>query len=119
MSEKLKAVDQACLNAEADLKTVERQAEDQRQKLHLIEIDSATERLLVKDFKADLQKTREAAQLAKEVVEAEKKASYLLGMEETEIRLAEELSEVCRYYCDTTWVKALSTVGVPADSALR
>ena len=61
MSEKLKAVDQACLNAEADLKNVERPAEDQRQKLHLIEIDSATERLLVKDFKAELQKTREAA----------------------------------------------------------
>ena len=119
MSEKLKAVDQACLNAEADLKTVERQAEDQRQKLHLIEIDLATETLLVKDLKAELQKTKEATQLAKEVVEAEKKASYLLGMEETKIRLAEELFEVCRYYCDTTWDKALSTAGVPADSALR
>ena len=44
MSEKLKAVDQARLNAEAGLKTVERQAENQCQKLHLTEIDLATER---------------------------------------------------------------------------
>ena len=51
MSEKLKAVDQARLNAEAGLKTVERQAENQCQKLHLTEIDLATERQLVKDLK--------------------------------------------------------------------
>ena len=44
MSEKLKATDQAYLSAEAGLKTVERQAEDQRQKLHLAKIDLATER---------------------------------------------------------------------------
>ena len=71
------------------------------------------------DLKAKLRKTREAAQLAKEVVEIEKKASYQLGMEETEIRLVEELSEVCRDYCDPTWDKALSAAGVPADSTLR
>ena len=40
-------------------------------------------------------------------------------MEETEIRLAEELSEVCRDYCNTTWDKALTAAGVPANSALR
>ena len=44
MSEKLKAADQAYLSVEAGLKTVERQAKDQCQKLHLIEIDLATER---------------------------------------------------------------------------
>ena len=43
LSEKLKEADQACRSAEAGLKTVERQAEDQRQKLHLIEIDLASE----------------------------------------------------------------------------
>ena len=42
LSEKLKVTDQARLSAEAGLKTVERQAEDQRQKLHLTEIDLAT-----------------------------------------------------------------------------
>ena len=44
MSEKLKAADQACLIAVAGLKTIERQAEDQHQKLYLTEIDLATER---------------------------------------------------------------------------
>ena len=48
-----------------------------------------------------------------------KKASYQLGVEETEIRLAKELSEVYRDYCDMTWDKALSVVGVLADYALR
>ena len=42
LSENLKVTDQARLSAEAGLKTVERQAEDQRQKLHLTEIDLAT-----------------------------------------------------------------------------
>ena len=40
-------------------------------------------------------------------------------MEETEIRLAKELSEVCHDYCDVTWDKALTIAGVPTDSALR
>ena len=119
MFEKLKAVDQARLSAEAGLKTVERQVEDQHQKLHLTEIDLATERQLVKDLKAKLQKTKEVAQLAKEAAKAEKRASYLLGVEETKIRLAEKLSEVCRDYCDATWDKALNAAGVPADSVLR
>ena len=44
MFEKLKVADQVLLSVEAGLKTVERQAEDQRQKLHLAEIDLATER---------------------------------------------------------------------------
>ena len=42
LSEKLKVVDQARLNAEVGLKIMERQVEDQRQKLHLTEIDLAT-----------------------------------------------------------------------------
>ena len=44
MSEKLKAADQARLIVVAGLKTIERQAEDQHQKLYLTEIDLATER---------------------------------------------------------------------------
>ena len=57
--------------------------------------------------------------MAKEATEAKKKASYQLDVEETKIRLAEELSEVCRDYCNATWDKALTAAGVPADSALR
>ena len=61
LSEKLKVIDQARLSAEAGLKTVERQAEDQRQKLHLTEIDLATQKQLVIDLKVKLQKAKEAA----------------------------------------------------------
>ena len=46
-------------------------------------------------------------------------ASYQLSVEETEIRLAEELSEVRHNYCDATLDKALTTTGVPTDFALR
>ena len=61
MAKKFKAVDQARLSVEAGLKTVERQAEDQRQKLHLTEIDLATEKQLDLDLKVELQKAKEAA----------------------------------------------------------
>ena len=74
---------------------------------------------MIIDLQAELQKAKEEVQLAKEAAEAEKKASYQLGVEETEIRLAEELSELCRDYCDATWDKTLTAAGVPADSALR
>ena len=40
-------------------------------------------------------------------------------MEETQVRLTEELSVVCREYCGISWGKALDTVGVPTDSDLR
>ena len=119
MSKKLKAADQARLSVKAGLKTVERLVEDQRQKLHLTEIDLATQRQLVLDLKAELQKANDAAQLAKEAAEAEKQALYLLGVEETQIRLAEELSEVCRDYCNVSWDRALSVAEVPADSIWR
>ena len=57
--------------------------------------------------------------MAKEAVEAEKQASYLLGVEETQIRLVDELSKVCKDYCSVTWVEALNLAGVPVDSELR
>ena len=60
-----------------------------------------------------------AAQLAREATEAEKQASYLLGVEETQMRLAEELLEVCRDYCNVTWDRAFSVARVPADSIWR
>ena len=66
-----------------------------------------------------MQKAKEEVQLAKKAAKAEKKTSYQLDVEETKIRLAEELSEVCHDYCDVTWDKALTAAGVPADSGLR
>ena len=54
LHEKLKEANKARLNAEVGLKTVKRQAEDQRQKLHLTEIDLATQMQMVIDLKAKL-----------------------------------------------------------------
>ena len=73
----------------------------------------------MKDLHEELQKVREAAQLAKEATEAEKQAAYMLRVEETQVRLTEELSVVCREYCGISWGKALDVAGVPADSDLR
>ena len=53
----------------------------------------------MKELHKELQKAREAAQLVKEAAEAEKQAAYMLGVEETQARLTEELSAVCREYC--------------------
>ena len=66
-----------------------------------------------------MQKAKEEAQLAKEAAEAEKRAAYQLGEEETKARLSEELPEVCRDYCNISWAQALNAAGVPADSAMR
>ena len=40
-------------------------------------------------------------------------------MLETEQRLAEEVTEVCRDYYSMTWDAAFNSVGIPADSELR
>ena len=73
----------------------------------------------MKDLREELQKVREAAQLAKEATKAEKQVAYTLRVEETQVRLTEELSVVCREYCGISWSKALDAAGVPADSDLR
>ena len=74
---------------------------------------------MVKDLREELRQAKEAAQLLKEAVEAEKQASYALGVQETQSRRTEEFSAVARDYCDITWGKALDATGVPADSSLR
>ena len=38
--------------------------------------------------------------MVKEAVEAKNQASYLLGVEETQVKLTEELAKVCRDYCN-------------------
>ena len=57
--------------------------------------------------------------MVEEAAEASKQIFYLLGVEETEVRLAEELVEVCTDYYKATWVEALTLAGVPADSEWR
>ena len=87
--------------------------------LHYTKINLATQKQLATELREELRKAREAAQLLKEAVEAEKQAAYTLGMEETQARLTEEFSAVCRDYCNISWGKALDVAGVPADSSLR
>jgi len=54
LTEKLKKAQSACLSAEASLKTAKKQVEDQRQKLHVTEINLATKKLVVLALKAAL-----------------------------------------------------------------
>ena len=119
MADQVKQALQDKASAKAGLKTTERQAESLRKELHYYEINLETEKQVVKELREELRKAREAAQLLKEAAEAEKQASYALGVQETQSRLTEEFSAVAKDYCDITWGKALDAVGVPADSSLR
>ena len=119
MAEQVKEALRARDSAETGLKTTEKQVEEIRKELHYSEINMATEKQMVTEFREELRKAREAAQLHKEATEAEKQATYDLGVQETQNRLTEEFSAVARDYCDITWGKALDVTGVPADSNLR
>ena len=57
--------------------------------------------------------------MAEEAAEASKQAAYKLGVQEIEVRLANELAKVCRDYCKEVWLEALNLVGVPATSKWR
>ena len=71
------------------------------------------------DLSEEFWKAREAVQLVEEAAETEKQAAYMLGVEETQARLIEELSAVYRDYCSISWGKALDATGVPVGSDLR
>ena len=83
MADQVKKALQDKASAEASLKTTEKQAENLRSELHLCEINLETEKQVVKELREELRKAREAAQLLKEAAEAEKQASYALGVQET------------------------------------
>ena len=119
MADQVKQALQDKASVEAGLKTTERQAESLRKELHYCEINLETKKQAVKELREELHKAREAVQLLKEAAEAEKQASYALGVQETQSRLTEEFSAVTRDYCDITWGKTLDAAGVPADSSLR
>ena len=87
--------------------------------MHYTEINLATEKQLVTELCEEFWKAREAVQLVKEVAKAEKQAAYMLRVEETQARLTEELSTVCRDYCNISWGKALNAARVPVSSDLR
>ena len=119
LTEEAKKANQDRASAEARLKTMEKQTETFRSELHLCQINLETEKQAVANLREELRKAKEAAQLQKEAAEAEKQASYALGVEETQSRLTEEFVCVARDYCDVTWEKALDVAGVPVDSSLR
>ena len=100
MAEQLKEAFKTRDSVEAGSKTTEKQFEDIRKQLHYTKLNMATEKQLVTELQEELRKAMEAAQLLKEVAEAEKQAAYTLGMEETQARLTEEFSAVTRDYCD-------------------
>ncbi|XP_065628742.1 uncharacterized protein LOC111989478 [Quercus suber] len=126
ISDQLKGVTHERDSFHAGLRNAETQAEAQRKLLNDAKKNLAAERELVKELRAELLKAKEAAkeaqrnaQQAKEATEAEKKASFQLGVETTEKGLTEQFASVARDYCDLTWGKALDAAGVPADSELR
>ena len=57
---------------------------------------------MVTEFREELRKAREATQLLKEATEAEKQATYDLGVQETQSHLTEEFSAMAKDYCDIT-----------------
>ena len=80
---KLTVEEREIRSADTGLKNAQTQVEDQHKLLYQTEIELATSRQLVLELRAELQKAKKAAQLAKKVAEAEKQASYNLGVEET------------------------------------
>ena len=74
--EQLKEAVRARDNAEAGLKTTEKQFEEIRKQLHYTKINMATEKQPVTDLREELRKAREATQLLKEAVEAEASCVY-------------------------------------------
>ena len=79
LANKLVAEEKARLIAQAGLKNAEDQAKDQHKKLHLTEIELATQRQLVLDLKAELQKAKDATQVAREAFKVAEMASYERG----------------------------------------
>ena len=72
---KLTAEEREQKSAEANLKNAQNQAKEQCKKLQYVEIELATSRQQVLELKADLEKAKEAAQMAKETPEAAEQAS--------------------------------------------
>ena len=117
--EKLKAVESARQSVEVGLKIAETQAEDQRKQLYITQINLATEKTVVLDLKAELQKAQEALKVAQEAAKAAETAAYERGILETEARLTTEVTVVCRDYCTETYFQALDRARIPTDSDLR
>ena len=85
----------------------------------MTEIKLAIQRHLILDLKAELQKFKDAARVAREATEVAKTASYERGVLDTKTRLVEEVAGVCRDYCTEVWAEALNRERVPTTFKLR
>ena len=56
--------------------------------------------------------------MAKEAAKVTEAAAYERGVEETQAKLATEVTVVCRDYCAKIYYEALDRAGVPTDSDL-
>ena len=119
LAEKLKAVERACQNAEAELKNAKAQAKGQCKELYTTQLNLTTEQAAILDLKAKLQKAKEALKVAQEAAKAAETSFYERGKLETEAMLTAEVTVVCREYCAETYNQALDRAGIPADSNLR
>ena len=119
LSERFKDSNKARLSAEVGLKAIEKQMEDQCQKLYTTDINLATEKQTVLDLKAELQKAKEATRVAREAVKAMVNASYERGVLDMETCLAKEVAIIYRDYVTKLWGVAMDRAEVPADSKLR
>ena len=84
LAEKLKTSEHERSSALAGLKTVEKQAEDQRKLLYTTELNLATEKVVVLSLKAELEKAKAEAQMVKEAAKAAEIAAYKRGVLEIE-----------------------------------
>ena len=75
LTEKLKATESVRQNAEAKLKNVKAQAEDQHKQLYTTQINLATEKATDPDLKAELQKAQKALMVAKEATKVAEAAA--------------------------------------------
>ena len=67
--------------------------------MHITEINLATKKQTVLDLRAELQKAKDVARVAREAAEAAVKASYERGVLDMETRLSKEVAVVCKDYC--------------------
>ena len=79
----------------------------------------ATEKKTILNLKAELQKVKEAARVAREAVKAAVNVSYEPGVLDTETRLVEEVAIVCRNYITESWGVAIDRAEVSADFELK
>ena len=118
LARKLKVSEHERLNAVVGLKTAKAQTEDQHKLLYTTKLNLAIEKAMVLSLKAELQKAKEATKVARKAAKAAEEMAYERGVEETETRLAEEVTVVYRDYYAKTYCEALDQAGVPTDSKL-